>query len=335
MSERKLTFGYLYDFRNPAQWQRPWDRLYAETLDVIAWTEQAGFGGAWVPEHHLATDGYMPSPLVVLAAMAARTSRLAIGSAIALGPLYNPVRFAEDCAVLDILAGGRLEIGLAIGYRRREAAAMGVDFGKRGKLFDEWLEIVTRLWAGETVDYAGDHFALTGAKTLPPAPRGRIPLYIGGFADKAMARVARYGDGYIGAEEVCEAYVAKLAEEGKDPASAKVRLTSLFLCAADDPEAAMEELAPHFHHVNNSYGEWFNENKGGGGQGLRPMSLEAFKTSGQLQIITPDAAIALFRAKQAAMPLEHVIMSLPAGLQPERFVHYAQLFADKVMPSFR
>ena len=63
----KLSFGYLYDFRNPPQWQRPWADLYAEILDFIAWSETVGFEGAWVPEHHGAEDGYMPSPLVALA----------------------------------------------------------------------------------------------------------------------------------------------------------------------------------------------------------------------------------------------------------------------------
>ncbi|RYE64493.1 MAG: LLM class flavin-dependent oxidoreductase, partial [Oxalobacteraceae bacterium] len=147
----QLTFGYLYDFRNPPQWQRPWESVYAEILDVVSWTEQVGFRGAWVPEHHLADDGYMPAPLIALTAMAARTKQIKLGSAIALAPLYNPVRFAEDCAVLDIFSSGRLEMGLAIGYRKRETAAFGVDFTKRGKLFDEWLQIVTQLWAGEEV----------------------------------------------------------------------------------------------------------------------------------------------------------------------------------------
>src|SRR3990167_5118163 len=106
----KLSFGYLYDLRNPPQWERPWPQVYAETLDFIEWTETVGFDGAWVPEHHGAPDGYIPSPLVALAAIAARTKRMKIGSGVALAPLYHPVRFAEDCAVLDILANGRLEM---------------------------------------------------------------------------------------------------------------------------------------------------------------------------------------------------------------------------------
>ena len=70
---QKLTFGFLYDFRNPEPWRKPWADLYAETLDVIAWSETVGFEGAWIPEHHGAQDGYIPAPLVVLAAIAART----------------------------------------------------------------------------------------------------------------------------------------------------------------------------------------------------------------------------------------------------------------------
>lgn len=325
----KLTFGYLYDFRNPPQWRKPWPEQYAEILDVIAWTEEVGFEGAWVPEHHLADDGYMPSPLIALTAIAARTKRLRLGAAIALAPLYHPVRFAEDCAVLDIIGGGRLEMGVAIGYRKRETAAFGVDFTKRGKIFDEWLQIVTRLWAGETVDFAGDHFSVTGAKVMPPPPRGRIPLFIGGFGEKAIERVIRYGDGYIGNAEVFSRYAPASGGEG----AAKVRITGLFTVVARDPERAMEELAPYYHHVSNSYGEWFAEDKGL--QGLKPMTLEAFKASGVLQIMTPDAAIAMFRDLQQRLPIDHYTMMMPPGLPADSFKAYAQVFADEVIPAFR
>ena len=331
----KLTFGYLYDFRNPPPWHRPWDQLYADILEVVAWTEKAGFEGAWVPEHHMADDGYMPSPLVALSAIAARTSRIRIGTAIALAPLYHPLRFAEECAVLDILSNGRLDVGLAIGYRQRESNAFGTDFTKRGRLFDEWLEIVTRLWAGEEVNFNGQFFSLEGAKLMPPASRGRIPLYLGSFTDRAMERVARYGDGFIGNTDIFDLYANKLREQGKDLTSARVRATELFLVVAHDPERAMNELAPYYHYINNSYGEWFNEGQGQDfGDRLDPMSLEKFKRSGVLNILTPDDAIKMIREKQASIPLEHVMMMMPAGLPAERFVEYAQVFANDVLPAF-
>jgi len=334
----KLTFGYLYDFRNPPPWRRPWAELYAETLDFIAWSETVGFDGAWVPEHHGAEDGYMPTPAVALAAIAARTKTLKLGSAISLAPLYHPVRFAEECAVLDILSNGRLEMAAAIGYRRRETDAYGVDFTRRGARFDEFLEIVRRLWAGESVTFEGQHFQVKNAQITPPPPRGTIPLYIGGFADKAMARVAKYGDGYFGNEEVCDVYAQKLRDQGKDPAEAKIRIQGLFTLVAEDPAKAMDEVAPYYHYVNNTYGAWLNEDRASGVGDkalLKPMSLEEFKASGILNIMTPDAAVDWFKALQSRIPVEHFMMMLPAGMPPQKFVPYAEVFAKEVAPAFR
>lgn len=332
---RKLGFGYLFDFRNPPPWQRPFADLYAETIDLVVETEKLGFDSAWVPEHHGAEDAYMPSPMVALAAMASRTSRIRLGSGIAIAPLYDAVRFAEDAAVLDILSNGRLDLGLAIGYRRREYAAAGLDFGKRGARFDEQLHLLRALWAGETVTFEGRHFNIQNAR-IAPKPERQIPLFIGGFAEKALERVAKYADGYFGNEDVCGLYADKLREQGKDPANARILIQGLFHTVAEDPEAAMEELAPYFHHVNNSYGAWLNEDKAIGidDPALKPMSLDDFKKSGILRIDTPDQAIARFQAMQERIAVEHYMLMRPPGLPADRFLHYAGLFAREVMPAF-
>lgn len=332
-----LGFGYLYDFRNPKQWAQPPEARFAEILDAIPETEAMGFDGAWVPEHHLAADGYMPSPLVALGAVAARTRRMRIGSGIALGPLYEPLRFAEDCAVLDALSGGRLAMGLAIGYRAREYAAHGLDFTKRGARFDEFLHIVRRLWDGETVDFEGRFFNLNGAQVRPLSSRGQIPLYIGGFAPKAMERVAKYGDGYFGNADIWPLYRQKLEELGKNPAAARIWIQGLMLVVAHDKQAALDELAPYYHHVNNSYGEWMNEDKSIGidDVAIKPMDLDSFKASGIMQILTPDEAIAYFRRLLEKAPVEHFTMMMPPGLPAERFLAYADIFAREVIPAFR
>lgn len=333
----KLTFGYFYDFRNPPQWRRPWADLYAETLDVIAWTETVGFGGAWVPEHHIADDGYQPSPLTMLAAIAMRTRTLRLGSGVALAPLYHPVRFAEECAVLDILSGGRLEMGLGVGYRRCEFDAFGLDQAKRGSRFDEFLQIVRPLWAGETVTFAGRHFTVKNARIAPLPLRNHVPLYIGGFAERAIERVAKFGDGYLGNEEICDLYLEKWRLAGKDPAQARIRLLGPLFTVARDPEKAMEELAPYYHYVNNCYGTWLNESHAVGTDDpvFKTMGIEEFKKTGALQIFTPEQAIAKFKALQSRMPIEHFMMMMPPGLPPARFVEYAQCFADEVIPAFR
>ncbi|MCX2934893.1 LLM class flavin-dependent oxidoreductase [Mycobacterium sp. CVI_P3] len=332
----KLGFGYLYDFRNPDQWRRPWDEVYSETLDLVAWSENAGFVGAWVPEHHGAADGYLPAPNLALAAMAARTTTIRLGAAIAIAPLYHPVRFAEECAFLDILSNGRLETAVALGYRRREYDMHGEEFRQRGNRFDEFLRIVRGLWAGETVNFTGRHYTVTGARIVPAPPRGTIPLYIGGFTERALERVAEYADGFLGNEEVCDLYLAKLAERGKDPAGAALRVPALFFTVAEDPDKAMDELAPYYHHVFECYAAWMGEDNAIGMENAitQSMDVETFKQSGILQILTPEQAIEHFKQMQERVPLEHFMMMRPPGLPVERFIEYAQLFADKVIPAF-
>jgi len=334
----QLTFGFIYDFRNPPDWPRPLERLYAETLDVMVETERLGFGAAWVPEHHLAADDYVPSPMVVLPALAARTSTIKLGSAIVLAPLYDPVRFAEDCAVLDIISNGRLEMGLAIGYRRREYDAFGLDFTKRGARFDEFLQIVRALWAGETVNFEGKHYTVRNARITPLSSRGQIHLNIGGFAPRAIERVAKYGDGYFGNPEFADLYVQKWQEYGKDPKDAGMQIPGLFTAVARDPEAAFEELAPHYHYMNEAYSVFMREDEAIGIDNAAigtAMDLDAFKGSGMLQVWSPEEAVENFRAMRAKMPLKHYAMSMPPGLSPERFLHYAEAFASDVIPAFR
>jgi alkanesulfonate monooxygenase SsuD/methylene tetrahydromethanopterin reductase-like flavin-dependent oxidoreductase (luciferase family) len=225
-----------------------------------------------------------------------------------------------------------------VGYRRSEAQAYGVDFSSRGRRTDEFLEIVRRLWAGETVSYEGKHFQLRNASIAPRPPRGHIPLYLGGFTDKALERTAKFGDGYFGNEEICDLYADKLRALGKDPAQARIRIQGLFVVVAKDTAAAMDELAPYFHYVNNAYGQWLNEDRAATGFDdslLKPMTLDAFKASGILQILTPGQAIDRFRRMLAKAPVEHFMMMKPAGLPAARFKEYAQVFAQEVLPAFR
>src|SRR5438067_6619414 len=90
----KIRFGLWYDFRNPAQWRQPADRLYREILDQIAWSENNGFDDVWLSEHHFIEDGYLPSILPAAAAIAARTNRIRIASGVLLMPFHNPIRLA-------------------------------------------------------------------------------------------------------------------------------------------------------------------------------------------------------------------------------------------------
>ena len=125
-----MRLGLYYDLRNPGG-ARSWARVYAAALDRIGWADGAGIGAIWVTEHHGFADGYLPAPLTFCAAIAARTHRARIGTAVVVSPLIPPAALAEQAAVVDILSDGRLELGLGAGWRAGEFAAFGADYARR------------------------------------------------------------------------------------------------------------------------------------------------------------------------------------------------------------
>jgi alkanesulfonate monooxygenase SsuD/methylene tetrahydromethanopterin reductase-like flavin-dependent oxidoreductase (luciferase family) len=179
-----VNVGVWHDFRNPGRWHRPYGRVYAETLDQIAWAEELGFESVWLSEHHVSEDGYLPSVFPLLAAIAQRTETMRLGSAVLLGPFQHPIRFAEDVAVLDQLSGGRVEIGLGLGYRPLEFELLGVPIAERARRTEQLVEVARRVWADGTV-------------TPPPLQAPEPPLWIGGDSASAARRAARLCCGFM------------------------------------------------------------------------------------------------------------------------------------------
>jgi alkanesulfonate monooxygenase SsuD/methylene tetrahydromethanopterin reductase-like flavin-dependent oxidoreductase (luciferase family) len=331
-----MRFGLQLDFRNPPQWHQPPASLYRESIDFAAWTETLGFDDVWISEHHAADDSYLPSPLIAAAAIAAKTRRIRIGTAIAAAPFYHPVRLAEDCAVLDIVSDGRFELGLGLGYRAEEFAGYGLNQKQRGAMTDEILQIVRRLWDGETLDFDGHHYQLRGARIMPRPLQQRLPIWIGGFNAPAFRRAAQYGDGIIGGGDIAaraREYGAALLAQGKDTATARMLYGMLWFMVAEDPDKAFHEVAPHVLHQINTYAKWL---RGTAHEMFKPSTLADLKAQGTLQVVTPDAAIAMIRNLTAQAPIEGIYgMIPPAGYPLERLAEHVELFASKVIPAFR
>ena len=194
---RKIRFGLWYDFRNPAQWRQPADRLYREILDQIAWGENNGFDDVWLSEHHFIEDGYLPSILPAAAAIAARTNRIRIASGVLLMPFHNPIRLAEDVATVDVISGGRFELGVGIGFKREEFSGFGVSSKERGARTDQSLDLIRRALSGETVTFKSDFFDFQNIKVTPePIQKPHPPIWLGGFTPAALRRAVRFGDGF-------------------------------------------------------------------------------------------------------------------------------------------
>src|SRR5688572_21771745 len=145
-NQDQVTFGLAYDFRNPEQWKKPYESLYRETLDQIAWAENLGFRSVWLTEHHFCDDGYTPSPLVVAAGIGARTQHMRIGTNLIVLPLHDPMRIAEDAATVSILTGGRFLLGVGQGYHEAEFEGFGRKLRNRPSLLEEGIEIIRRAW---------------------------------------------------------------------------------------------------------------------------------------------------------------------------------------------
>jgi len=170
---------------------------YREALEEVTRAEELGFDSVWMEEHHSVADHYWPSPLTVLAGFATRTSRVMLGTDIAVAPFHHPVRLAEDVAMLDVMSGGRFTLGIAIGYKPDEFALYGVDLEKRGARFEEQLAIMKALWAGERVDFRGTYYRVEGRLEPLPVTRPHPPLWIGGWGDLTLRRAATLADNWI------------------------------------------------------------------------------------------------------------------------------------------
>jgi probable F420-dependent oxidoreductase len=211
---------------------RTFVREYRETLDLVRLAESLGFDSAWVSEHHGASDGYLPSLLPMLAALAASTERMQLGTGVVLAPLHDPLRLAEDAAVVDQLSGGRLILGLGIGWRDEEFRMFGVPRSERAIRTAETIDVLRRAWTGRRFSFEGRAFSYYRVKVTPPsAGEAGIPVYLGGYADAAVRRAGRMADGYItdadAAEEVRPA-LSMLDESarsaGRDPRSIGIAL---------------------------------------------------------------------------------------------------------------
>ncbi len=169
--------------------------------EVIAEAQQAercGFDSFFLTEHHQEPSGYLPSPLPLAAAIAARTSRIRIGTGIAILPLYHPTRLAEDCAVIDIISKGRLILGVGQGYQEGDFAAFGLKVSDRVSLFEEGIEILRRAWTEEKVYFVGKRYALRNVMVTPkPVQKPHPPIWVAALGDEPMKRAGRLGDALL------------------------------------------------------------------------------------------------------------------------------------------
>jgi alkanesulfonate monooxygenase SsuD/methylene tetrahydromethanopterin reductase-like flavin-dependent oxidoreductase (luciferase family) len=151
---------------------------YDEALRQAVLVEELGFDSVWFTEHHFFRHGIVSDSLLMLANLAARTSTIRLGTAVSVLPLHNPVRLAESAAMVDVLSGGRLDLGIGRGYQRPEFAGFGLEIEDKESMFDEAAEVLVRCWTEETFTHVGKHWRFLDASPQPrPVQRPHPPLW--------------------------------------------------------------------------------------------------------------------------------------------------------------
>ncbi len=167
----------LFTAQVPPGSGRSFVQEYREIVDLARLAETLGFDSAWVSEHHGSGDGYMPSLLPTLAAMAAATDRIKLGTGVVLTPFHHPLRLAEETATLDILSRGRLVVGLGRGNRPLEFLGHGVPQDESRSRMEEGVEVLRRAWTEERVTFHGRHWQIDDIPVYPkPVSRPHPPL---------------------------------------------------------------------------------------------------------------------------------------------------------------
>jgi alkanesulfonate monooxygenase SsuD/methylene tetrahydromethanopterin reductase-like flavin-dependent oxidoreductase (luciferase family) len=302
------------------------DVLYHEAIEMCAWADARGCPRVVVSEHHGSPDGYLPSPFVFGAAVAARTTHARIMISALVLTLHDPVAAAEDAAVLDIVSGGRLELTLVPGYVPAECEMFGVPFAERGAVFEEKAVAFITALAGEPFTYRGREVRITPA----PLQRPRPFVAVGGSAPK---RAARLGDAFLppAPDAALEAtYREECRRLGKGDGLVLSPSGPMWVFVADDPERAWDLVGPHALHETNAYGAWAAA-VGGANPWIPLPDVAAVREQGLYAVVTPEECVALARGLD---PLASVkVKPLVAGLDPALGWSSLELFVDKVLPA--
>lgn len=244
--------------------------LYEQSLLLAERAETVGFDSAWVSEHHFTSDGYLPSPMTLAAGIGARTTDLEVGTALALAPMYEPVRLAEDAAVVDNIsrgsgADGRFTLGIGLGYRDIEYEGLRVEKSRRvGRLLDV-VETCRAAWQGAPI---GEGRVVNYPNvTVSPTPASDIDIVIGAMSPAALRRAARVGDGYlvppsVSLEELADKLdiiADELAEHNREPADFPVYVLRYGFLHSDGERAAWEAICDEYLYLRRKYLKWFNE----------------------------------------------------------------------------
>ncbi len=324
-----MEFVMSFDMRAPSFGAAKRD-LYAAALDMCAYADELGFNCIGLGEHHAAEDGYLPSPLPMCAAIAARTRQITIRANVLLAPLYEPVKLAEDLAVTQLISDGRLQVVIGAGYRPYEFQMFGKRREDRKAAYLEVFEVLRQAFSGSEFGYRGRRVTVTPVPDIPP------PLLLGGAHPAVARRAAHIADGfYPPGGENWAAYREECLLLGKpDPGASAYPLGPIYTHVSHDPEADWAVIAPHVAHCVNSYAEWTVEAYGrAAGPFAGGVDPDDLRSSGAYQVLTPAQCIEMIQG--LGQERTFILTPLLGGLDPAFAWRGLRLFGEAVWPEVK
>lgn len=301
-----------------------------------------GYDALWLGQHYLSAPDQYLQTTPMLGRLAAETGDMILGTNLLLLPLLNPVDIAEQYAAMDIISGGKLILGVGLGYRDEEFAAFGVQKKHRVGRLVESIEILRRLWTEDDVTYEGKHFALDAVTIRPrPLQSPRPQIWIGATADPAIKRAARIGDGWIATsmtewgemKQQVDLYHQERQAAGLHEAAPFAKCVELFI--GDDKASALAEAEPYIGAKYKSYYSWGMGNNvpGDSGAGISKFSDLA---ANRFIIGGVDDVIEGCRYHRDVLGVTHLIVRLNfPGMPPELVRRNIERFGREVIPAFR
>jgi Luciferase-like monooxygenase len=297
---------------------------YRAAVEMCAYAEEHGFDLVNLEEHHGVDNGWTPSPLVLAGLIFGRCARLPVSIAALLLPLHDPVRVAEDIAVLDLASGGRLSVVLGVGYRPSEYAAHRKDWERRGALMDECVDTLLEAWTGEPFELGGATVRVTPTPLSRPHPL----VMIGGSAKASARRAARFGLPFSPAGHLpwLESYYYEQCRElGVEGQCLMPAPNVPMLFVHEDPDRAWATLGHHLLHEATTYSAWQTPDVR---SALRSTAttVDELRAEGVYQILTPIQAIE--KGPDAVFALH----PLCGGMPIDEGWRCLTAFAERVLP---
>ena len=333
-----MRFGLYSSIASPPRGEHL-DRCIDEVIAEAQLAEACGFDSCFFGEHHQDKDGFLPSPLIVAAAVAARTTRLRVGTSVILLPLHHPVRVAEDVITLDLLSRGRVVLGVGIGYQPSDFRAFAVPMEERLTRFEESFEILRLCFAGEPFSFRGKHYALDDVRVTPRAFRAPgPPIWIGASVPAAARRAGRIADGFVGTPSTSLANAVALTDVYTDAARAAGRpVTVVQMRDAWVATTRREADAVYGPHVMTAY-RYYWENRLAEFKDMAAGSEFTLDNLAPDRLILgePETCVREFQRWQRATGADTFLLRLrhahSGGPPHDKIMEAITLFGERVLP---